>query len=53
MPVSGEGILVGTQQGRRAVVMDRGYAFCRSGGCEPTPDIARYIEPDSIHRRHK
>ena len=37
VPVSGEGILVGTQQGRRAVVMDQGEVFCRCGGCEPTP----------------
>lgn len=52
-PVSGEGILVGTQQRRRAVVMDRGDVFCRSGGCEPTPGIARYIEPPPIRRHHK
>jgi uncharacterized delta-60 repeat protein len=53
VPVSGEGILVGTQQERRAVVMDRGDVFCRSGGCEPTPGIARYIEPPPIHRHRK
>ena len=50
VPVSGDGILVGTQQRRRAVVMDRGDVFCRNGGCEPTPGIARYIEPPPIRR---
>ncbi|HEX6665117.1 MAG TPA: hypothetical protein VF081_00800 [Solirubrobacterales bacterium] len=53
VPVSGEGILVGTQQRRRAVVMDRGNVFCRNGGCEPTPGIARYIEPPPIRRHQK
>jgi hypothetical protein len=53
VPVSGEGILVGTQQGRRAVVMDRGDVFCRSGGCEPTPGIARYIETPPVRRHHR
>lgn len=53
VPVSGEGILVGTQQRRRALVMDRGDVFCRSGGCEPTPGIARYIEPPPIRRHQK
>ncbi|MFN8218227.1 MAG: hypothetical protein U0R71_16675 [Solirubrobacterales bacterium] len=50
-PVSGEGIVVGTQDGRRAVVMDVGYVFCRFGGCENTPAIARYTEPPT--RRHR
>ena len=53
VPVSGEGILVGTQRGRRTVVMDRGDVFCRYGGCEPTPGIARYIEPFRIRRHHR
>jgi uncharacterized delta-60 repeat protein len=53
VPVSGGGILVGTQQRRRAVVMDRGDVFCRNGGCEPTPGIARYIEPPPIRRHQK
>lgn len=53
VPVSGEGIVVGTQPGRRAVLMDRGVGFCRSGGCEPSPGIARYIEPPPIRRHRK
>jgi uncharacterized delta-60 repeat protein len=52
VPVSGGDALVGTQRGRRAVVMDRGNGFCRSG-CEATPGIARYIEPPPPRRRHK
>jgi hypothetical protein len=53
VPVSGEGILVGTQRGRRAIVMDRGEVFCRYGNCEPTPGIARYIEPAPLPRHHR
>lgn len=51
-PFAGTGILVGTQEGRRAVVMNRGEAFCRSA-CAPTPAVARYIEPKPIRRHHR
>lgn len=45
VPVSGpaDQVVIGTQAGRRAVLMDLGRHFCRSG-CPPTPRITAFLE---------
>lgn len=43
-PDAADEVVIGTQAGGRALLMDLGRHFCRYGGCPPTPRLAAFLE---------
>jgi uncharacterized delta-60 repeat protein len=43
-PQGADDVVVGTQAGGRALLMDLGNHFCRYGGCPPTPRLTAFLE---------